>query len=73
MEVIDIMYHFSRADRQEAIFERMRENGENLTMMYLYRSEIAKLLKQHFLVVPKSVHPHRPQLFLCEVTLPKEE
>ena len=73
MEVIDIMYHFSRADRQEAIFERMRENGETVTMMYLYHSEISKLLKQHFFVVPKSMHPYREKLFLCEVTLPKEE
>lgn len=67
------MYHFSRSERHEAIFERMRENGETVTMMYLYRSEISKFLKQHFFVVPKSVHPTRPHMFLCEVTLPKEE
>ncbi|MGN1311170.1 MAG: hypothetical protein ACI4VP_05730 [Clostridia bacterium] len=67
------MYHFSRRDRQEAIFERMRENGETLTLMYLYGNEIDKLLKEHYTVIPKAVHPHRPQLFLCEVTLPEEE
>ena len=66
------MYRFTRKDRHEAIFARMRENGEKKTMMYLYGDEIHQYIRAHYVVIPKTVHPQKPQLFLCEVTLPKE-
>ena len=66
-------HELSRAEKREERYFLLKSKGEKQTSDYLYGSEIKKLERNGYTVIPISIHPVRKSLSFCQVVFPQNK